>query len=302
MALPYRIIDAFTSTPFSGNAASVVLFPPDGSRASDSSLMLRIAREFALSETAFLVPRPSSSSSPDVPVYGLRWFTPTVEFPLCGHATLASAHCLFSEHHPEAQQLQFETSMSGTLYASKGEGGQIELDFPADVSVVEEVDIDAEEDLRDKLVLVHAALAANVVRIAKGKLAWIVELKSDFDLETADINTNPLHGYKEYFIFTQPRPSTDAVHDIYSRVFDPVENDPEDAVTGSAHCMLAPYYLSVASSRLPNPSSVMDTLTLRAKQGGLRRQGELTVRWDRANWRCKLRGSAVTVMEGKLYA
>lgn len=70
--------------------------------------------------------------------------------------------------------------------------------------------------------------------------------------------------------------------------------------TGSAHCMLAPYYFSLASSRLPMPSSALETLTVRAKQGGPRRQGELTVRWDRENWRCKLRGRAVTVMEGKL--
>ncbi|GAA5912030.1 hypothetical protein JCM6882_002011 [Rhodosporidiobolus microsporus] len=300
MSLPYRVIDAFTSTPFSGNPASVVLFPPNDARSADSSLMLRIAREFALSETAYLVPRPSSPSSPDVPVYGLRWFTPTVEFPLCGHATLASAHCLFGEHHPEATKLQFETSMSGTLFASRLEDGQIELDFPADVTVVNEVDPFEEEDLRDKLILVHAALAANVVRVAKGKLAWIVELKPDFDLETASLDVSPLRGYKEYFVFTQPRPSDNSQHDIYSRVFDPVESDPEDAVTGSAHCMLAPYYLSLAKSRLPNPAAAVESLTLRAKQGGPRRQGEMTVRWDREQWRCKLRGSAVTVMEGKL--
>ncbi|GAA6029936.1 hypothetical protein JCM8097_009177 [Rhodosporidiobolus ruineniae] len=299
-SLPYRLIDAFTSSPFSGNPASVVLFPSaDHPLAQDASYMLNLAREFNLSETAFLVPLPSPPETPDVPTYRLRWFTPTVEFPLCGHATLASSHWLFTELHPSATRLRFET-MSGTLFASRlAESGQIELDFPADVSVVEEVDLELEEDLRDKLVQVNLALAQSVVRIAKGKIAWIVELAPEFELETAVLDISHLRHFQGYFIFTQPGAPQHPDHDIYSRVFDPVEPIPEDPVTGSAHCMLAPYYLSIASSRLTNPASVRETKTLKARQGGAR-QGELTVQWDVESWRCKLRGEAVTVMEGML--
>lgn len=247
--LSFRVFNSFTTTPFSGNPGAVYVFSPSDSRSDDAELMLKIAREHNLSETGFVVPRPSDD--PAVPVYGLRWFTPTVEFPLCGHVTLGSAHVLFEEHHREAKRLQFET-LSGTLFASRLDDGRIELDFPADVSVVEEIEVELEEDVVDKLVLVNAALAAAVLRVKRGKIGWIIELKEDFDLETAVLTVAPLvrspllprlqsnradpflpriqRVFDGYFIFTHPGGKQHPDHDIYSRVFDQVEPNPEDSV------------------------------------------------------------------------
>ncbi|GAA5857597.1 hypothetical protein JCM8547_004288 [Rhodosporidiobolus lusitaniae] len=295
--LPYRIVDAFTSSAYSGNPASILLFPSEYPRAPDEAYMQSVAAEFNLSETAFLSSLPAVDS---LPTYRLRWFTPQVEFPLCGHGTLASAHILFGEHHPEEKKIRFDT-MSGTLFASRVDDGRIELDFPADVSVIEEVDPFEEDDVRDKLGQVSAALLAAVVRIARGKLAWIVELKEEFELEKAVLDVGALKTLEGYFVFTQPAGPQRPGYDIYSRVFDPVETSPEDPVTGSAHCMLAPYWLSLGHPRLANSSSLVSSKTLKARQGG-RRQGELEIVWDVENWRCKLRGNAVTVMEGRLRA
>ncbi|BGP13192.1 hypothetical protein JCM10213_000228 [Rhodosporidiobolus nylandii] len=306
MSLPFRVVDAFTSSPFSGNPAAIVLFEASDRRADDSTFMLNLAREFRHQETAFLVPlsSPSTTSAAEAeretPSYGLRWFTPTVEFPLCGHATLASAHFLFSEHHPTASRLRFETKMSGSLFASRLEDERIELDFPADVSVVQEVDAFDEEHVREKLVEMSMPLEKAVVKVARGKLGWIIELEADYELETAVLDTAPLKTIDGYFMFSQSAKDRHPGFDIYSRVFDPLEPNPEDTVTGSAHCMLAPYYLSVASSRLPSPEEAGKRKTLRAKQGGVVRHGELEVQWDVESWRVKLRGTAVTVMEGVL--
>src|SRR5947208_12441884 len=117
MGIPIYQVDAFTSKPFAGNPAAVCLLPePRG-----EAWMQDVAREMNLSETAFLHPEDGG--------YRLRWFTPTVQVALCGHATLASAHVLWeigrlSPH----QQARFHTR-SGLLTADRHEGG-IELDFP----------------------------------------------------------------------------------------------------------------------------------------------------------------------------
>jgi predicted PhzF superfamily epimerase YddE/YHI9 len=117
---PLYQVDAFTSEPFAGNPAAVCLLE-DG---EDPGWMQQVAAEMNLSETAFL--RPAGAGT-----YGLRWFTPTVEVELCGHATLASAHVLWSEGLAGAgQAVRFDTA-SGALAARPGEDGTIWLDFPA---------------------------------------------------------------------------------------------------------------------------------------------------------------------------
>ncbi|KAG9044893.1 hypothetical protein FS837_007341 [Tulasnella sp. UAMH 9824] len=128
LILLYTIVDAFTSTPFSGNPASVIILPPAYHSLSTESL-LQITAEFNLSETAYLIPQ--TSSSPGTLRYGSRWFTPTVEMPICGHATLASARVIFSTlEGQQVDRLEFET-LSGTLVAKKvpDGSGKIELTF-----------------------------------------------------------------------------------------------------------------------------------------------------------------------------
>jgi PhzF family phenazine biosynthesis protein len=119
---PLFQVDAFTAEPFAGNPAAVCLLE-DG--AADPGWMQLVAAEMNLSETAFLAPGDGPGA------YGLRWFTPTVEVELCGHATLASAHVLWTEGRvPAGQPIRFDTG-SGPLAAHPGTGGTIWLDFPA---------------------------------------------------------------------------------------------------------------------------------------------------------------------------
>src|SRR5437016_11230108 len=118
MALRIVQVDAFTDTPFRGNPAAVCVLPTP----RDERWMQEVAREMNLSETAFLHGESDG--------FGLRWFTPTVEVPLCGHATLASAHVLWEDGHlPRDRQARFHTK-SGLLTADR-RGEWIELDFPA---------------------------------------------------------------------------------------------------------------------------------------------------------------------------
>src|SRR5438552_7926973 len=114
-----RLVDAFTDTPFTGNPAAVVLLDAEAS----DEWMAAVARETNVSETAFLVP----SEPPEAP-YALRWFTPTVEVDLCGHATLASAHCLIEDG--VADPIRFATR-SGILTVSRRADGSLAMDVPA---------------------------------------------------------------------------------------------------------------------------------------------------------------------------
>lgn len=188
MPCRYQLIDAFTREPFSGNPAAVVYLEADDSRVGDATFMLNVAREYNLQETAFLVPLTAQDDGDrSVPRYSLRWFTPVQEFPLCGHATLASAHSLFSMKHPGATRLRFDT-MSGTLEAEKLADGRIELDFPADVGVLDAADKNESESL---LAMAKAAIPDSsdaIKHIALGKLGVIVQLDRNFDLQNASVD------------------------------------------------------------------------------------------------------------------
>uniref|UniRef100_A0A453EP79 Isomerase n=1 Tax=Aegilops tauschii subsp. strangulata TaxID=200361 RepID=A0A453EP79_AEGTS len=141
-AIRYAVVDAFAAEPFKGNPAAVCLLEEEGASATvDDRWMQSVAAEFNLSETAFLA-RDSSGAAGAAPRFHLRWFTPVTEVDLCGHATLASAHFLFTTVLPEHGKLEFMTR-SGILTAKKvpapgstGVPGEeqgklfIELDFP----------------------------------------------------------------------------------------------------------------------------------------------------------------------------
>ena len=129
MGIPMVTVDAFTDARFAGNPAAVCVLPPG--KGEETEWMQKVAGEMNLSETAFLRHRGLVQG---LPSYDLRWFTPTVEVDLCGHATLASAHVLWQEGHvPGGQKLRFQTR-SGVLTAERQPKGRevwIELDFPA---------------------------------------------------------------------------------------------------------------------------------------------------------------------------
>lgn len=203
------VVDAFTDAPFAGNPAAVAVL--DGF--PDETRMQALAREMSLSETAFCVRRPDGD-------HDLRWFTPSVEVDLCGHATLATAHVLGGD-------ATFHTR-SGVLTCRRGDAGRICMDLPADppqpAPVPDELAV-----LPDVVAYATARSDALVVLSRAGTVRGLVpDLAAMSALRTRAV------------IVTAPgdRPGIDCV----SRVFGPNVGIPEDPVTGSAHCTLADYW------------------------------------------------------------
>jgi predicted PhzF superfamily epimerase YddE/YHI9 len=208
MGLQLTLVDAFTDRPFSGNPAAVTVvdaFP-------DADYMQAVAMEMNLSETAFVVPRSDGE-------HDLRWFSPSVEVDLCGHATLASAHVL-------GRSARFHTR-SGVLTCVAESGGWIGMDFPADPPVAEVPPPDLNiEDVRwfgrGRFDVLIELAEAEAVRTFQPDLSALAELGSRAVIVTA----------------AGDRPGIDCV----SRVFGPNAGIPEDPVTGSAHCTLAHFW------------------------------------------------------------
>jgi predicted PhzF superfamily epimerase YddE/YHI9 len=208
MGLQLTLVDAFTDRPFTGNPAAVAVLD----RFPDADYMQAVAMEMNLSETAFVVPRPAGD-------HDLRWFTPSVEVDLCGHATLASAHVL-------GGSARFHTR-SGVLTCVAESGEWIGMDFPADIPVAEAKPADLSiEGVRwfgrgrfDVLIEVDRA---DAVRAFRPDLSELAALGSRAVIVTA----------------AGDRPGIDCV----SRVFGPNAGIPEDPVTGSAHCPLAHFW------------------------------------------------------------
>lgn len=214
MKLPIHQVDAFTATLFRGNPAAVVTL--DAWLPAD--LMQSIASENNLSETAFVIPRET-----DAP---LRWFTPTVEVDLCGHATLAVAHVLFAHHFVGRGELTFDTR-SGTL-AVRRHGDILSLDLPSRPGTC--IDVPAELTAALGARPAEAYLAGEATMAVFEAESAVRDLAPDFARVSA-LDTSAV-------IVTAPGSDVGFV----SRFFAPAKGVPEDAVTGSAHCTLAPYW------------------------------------------------------------
>ncbi|HEX4906329.1 MAG TPA: PhzF family phenazine biosynthesis protein [Acidimicrobiales bacterium] len=259
---PLFQVDAFTDRAFAGNPAGVALLDAP----ADESWMLDVAAEMNLAETAFLVRAAAGR-------YGLRWFSPTVEIDLCGHATLASAHVLWTEGRDDSDVLAFDTK-SGELRARRVEDGRIELDFPANTAV------DAELDPR-----VLGSLAVTPVRTATTTNGWVLaELPTADDVRKASPDLVALGACTEHAVVITAAGDGDA--DIVSRVFAPASGIPEDPVTGSAHCLLATWWWDRVGK---------DQIDAEQASG---RGGRLLVTLD--GDRVRLRGRAVTTIRGEL--
>ncbi|MCK8492860.1 MULTISPECIES: PhzF family phenazine biosynthesis protein [Spirosoma] len=215
-------LDAFTDQLFSGNPAAVIPLTewlPD-------EQMQRIASENNLAETAFYVKTEGDAN------YHIRWFTPTVEVDLCGHATLATGYVVFFlEQKPETDQLYFE-SRSGSLKVCRSEGGWLTLDFPADV--VQKANVQPPALL--------SSLNEKPLEVYKGKTDYMLVFKDQAQIEALDpdfreMSTVPARG----IIVTAPG-DTDSGVDFVSRFFGPQSGIDEDPVTGSAHTTLVPYW------------------------------------------------------------
>lgn len=211
-------VDAFTTEIFRGNPAGVCLL--DGPRPEE--WMVNVAREMNLSETAFLYAEGSG--------FRLRWFTPKVEVGLCGHATLASAHVLWESGALRAdQQAQFETK-SGTLTANKS-GDWIALNFPARP-------LTAAEPPAGLL----AALGVQApLYIGRYNEIYLIEVASEDIVRGLSPEFSALAQVKIRSVAVTARGQADEF-DFVSRYFAPAVGVNEDPVTGSVHCMLAPYW------------------------------------------------------------
>ena len=212
MKISYFEVDAFASQPFHGNPAGVC---PLKSWLDDAT-MQNIAAENNLSETAFFVPRGDD--------YELRWFTPTVEIDLCGHATLASAFILFSELGVRADAVRFH-SKSGPLTVSRS-GNILTLDFPSRPP--------APCAVPEALI---RGLGKKPVEVLKARNYFAVFATAD-DVRSLTPDFALLGTLDDKVIVTAPGADCDFV----SRFFAPTDGVPEDPVTGSAHCTLIPYW------------------------------------------------------------
>jgi predicted PhzF superfamily epimerase YddE/YHI9 len=254
MTLELTVVDAFTDRPFTGNPAAVAVVD----RFPDDVRMQHVATEMNLSETAFVVRRPDGD-------HDLRWFTPTVEVELCGHATLASAHVL-------GGTARFHTH-SGLLACSRGASGRIEMDFPA---------------TRPTEVEVPAGLGVSGIRwFGRGRFDVLIELADaaavrDFRPDLAELAA---FGTRAVIVTAAgDQPDVDCV----SRVFAPNAGIAEDPVTGSAHCTLAVHW----GERLGKSEMVGLQASARGGTVHMRRQGDRVV----------LGGDAVTVSEVRMEA
>ena len=259
MRTPIFQIDAFTTRRFAGNPAAVMPM----NRFLDDAMLQVIAAENNLAETAFLVPQGGD--------YRLRWFTPTVEVPLCGHATLASAAAVMERLEPGREQVIFHTA-SGPLTVNRTNRGYV-MNFPVRPSepvatppgLAEALGVVPVEVLSDTFNFIAVLESAQLVRELAPDIAAIARMD---------------HGG---VVVTAPG---DEAYDFISRYFAPAKGIPEDPVTGGAHCALAPYW----AKRLGKTE-------FRAYQAS-RRGGEITCRL--AGDRVELEGSCVFYLEGEV--
>ena len=217
MTFPYSVVDAFTDRPFAGNPAAVV---PLSEWRNDGWLQ-NVAMEMNLSETAFLVKEDDG--------YRLRWFTPKVEVALCGHATLASAHVLWSEGYASvAEEIHFHTK-SGLLKATRTEPW-VELDFP----VKPPTEASPPPGLLE-------ALGTSAKYVGRNEFDYLVEVDSEDEVRRLTPDFARLASLEARGVIVTSRSATPQ-YDFVSRFFAPRAGVNEDPVTGSAHCCLGPYW------------------------------------------------------------
>ena len=261
MQTPIYQVDSFTGRPFRGNPAGVCILDS----AQPDEWMQNVAMEMNLSETAFLLREGDG--------YRLRWFTPRTEVDLCGHATLATAHILWEtdREKPDAT-LRFQTR-SGLLQAALNEGW-IELNFPKATL--------RESDPPDGML---TALDVDAIYVGHDGTDYLVEIESETTLRNMQPDLNRLERVSSRGVIVTAR-AGEGPYDFISRFFGPQVGIPEDPVTGSAHCALAPYWAPKLGKE-----------TFLAYQASAR-GGELRVRIE--GERVVIGGQAVTTISGSL--
>ena len=264
MELPLYQVDAFSDKVFGGNPAAVC---PLDDWLPDKTLC-NIAAENNLSETAFFIP-----SQEDGIDYDLRWFMPAGEVDLCGHATLATAFVVFEKLDFKKNIVNF-SSRSGTLSVSKTKTGLL-MDFP--IWAIEETS--PRED-------VTAALGAEPKIFYEGKY-WLVEFEQEEDVRSLSPDFKSLKAIQDVDFLIATAPANDSDTDFVSRFFCPQHGVDEDPVTGSAHCVLTPFW-----------AERLNKTTLKARQISARGGNLLCALKGE---RVEINGQAVLYMEGKIH-
>ncbi len=255
-------VDSFTKEPFKGNPAGVMIL----NHSLSDALMQKISCEMNLSESAFIFLRENKNPL-------IRFFTPTTEVDLCGHATLAGAHIYFTEMFANENQVTFETKSVGNLPIRKSNEGYT-MDFPSRLG--EKMDINAIPD--------YVLNAISTTRPVEAYLARDLMLvyNNEATIRQAKPNFAALENYEKWIIIT----SQSKEYDFISRFICAGDGLLEDPVTGSAHCTLGPYW-----------AKRLNKNKLHAYQAS-ERGGELHIELDQN--RVFITGQAVTVIEGTL--
>jgi len=262
MDLPIYQLDAFAEAPFAGNPAAVV---PLETWLADVTLQ-SIAQENNLSETAYLVPVETGDAD-----FEIRWFTPTTEVELCGHATLASAAALFGPLGFDGDEVRFATRQAGPLTARR-HGDRVQLDFPARPAVT----VPPPAGIQQALGVAPLAFLRAVAHMAV--------LEDEAAVRAVRFDRDFLLGLEgDGLIVTAPGDACDCV----SRYFAPHAGIDEDPVTGSAHCTIAPYW-----------AHRLGRTTLHARQVSAR-GGDLTC--EVVGERVRLAGRARLYLEGTIH-
>ncbi|MCB9234112.1 MAG: PhzF family phenazine biosynthesis protein [Bacteroidia bacterium] len=259
--IPIFQVDAFTDVPFQGNPAAVCYLM----QSKSSHWMQQVAAEMNLAETAFFILRDGTID--------LRWFTPTIEVDLCGHATLATAHIIWeTELRSEERELVFDTR-SGILRASKA-GDWISLDFPSIPVKGTEVSADWLEKL-----------GLEPVFVGKSKFDLLIELASEQEVREYRPDFRLIRELDARGLMITAR-GANGQKDFVSRFFAPQSGIDEDPVTGSAHCCLGTYWME----KLGKKEMIGYQASPRGGMVKVKVNGERTL----------LQGKAVTVMQGVL--
>ncbi|MDT0260032.1 PhzF family phenazine biosynthesis isomerase [Jatrophihabitans sp. DSM 44399] len=265
--LRLRTVDAFTDQAFAGNPAGVVVL----TGLPTAKWMAALAGELNLAETAFVI----AEELPDAD-YRLRWFTPAVEVDMCGHATLAAAHCLFEDG--AASPVRFATR-SGVLTVWALPDGSLAMDFPANAAV----EIPLSEELAGR---VEAALGARPVWLGRGGTDdLLVELADARTVRELAPDLAAVARFEVRGIIVTAAADADG-HDFVSRFFGPRVGVPEDPVTGSAHTVLGPYW----AAKLGRSELVGLQVSARSGVVGVSLRGD----------RVQLTGRAVSMLDARL--
>jgi PhzF family phenazine biosynthesis protein len=262
-----RTVDAFADSAFGGNPAGVVIL----AGYPEQTWMQALAAELNLAETAFLVPAEGPDSD-----FRLRWFTPTMEVDLCGHATLAAAHCLFLDGATGPIRFRTRSGVLTVHGAGAGAGAELTMDFPAAPPVA----IPVPDGLA-------SALGAEPVWTGRaGTTDVLCELADEAAVRGLAPDIGALRALDARGVIVTARAQAGREHDFVSRFFAPRAGIAEDPVTGSAHTVLGPYW-----------GAKLGRTELSGFQAS-RRGGRVGV--ELAGDRVLLRGRAVVVVDGSL--